>query len=119
MPPIIMRRGLIDLSTRTPLSIARLSASAPSSHDLSLAAFTINIAESNFRHCVQQRQPDDEAADDEQRRTECSRVEHAHSRLDRRLPRMLRYNCSQSIENRNAPGAYSPRLLENDTPEFA
>jgi hypothetical protein len=26
---------------------ARLSASAPSSHDLSLAAFTINIAESN------------------------------------------------------------------------
>src|SRR5258708_4865102 len=27
-----------------------LSASAPSSHDLSLAAFTINIAESNFRH---------------------------------------------------------------------
>src|SRR6266403_5618901 len=50
MPPIIMRRGLIDLSTRMPLSIARLSASAPSSHDLSLAAFTINIAESNFRH---------------------------------------------------------------------
>jgi hypothetical protein len=35
---------------RTPLSIARLSASAPSSHDLSLAAFTTNIAESNFRH---------------------------------------------------------------------
>jgi transposase InsO family protein len=28
----------------------RLSASAPSPHDLSLAAFTINIAESNFRH---------------------------------------------------------------------
>ena len=27
-----------------------MSASAPSSHDLSLAAFTINIAESNFRH---------------------------------------------------------------------
>jgi hypothetical protein len=27
-----------------------LSASAPSSQDLSLAAFTINIAESNFRH---------------------------------------------------------------------
>jgi hypothetical protein len=27
-----------------------LSASAPSSHDLSLAAFTINIAESDFRH---------------------------------------------------------------------
>jgi hypothetical protein len=27
-----------------------LSASAPSSHDLSSAAFTINIAESNFRH---------------------------------------------------------------------
>jgi hypothetical protein len=27
-----------------------LSASAPSSHDLSLAVFTINIAESNFRH---------------------------------------------------------------------
>jgi predicted DNA-binding protein (UPF0251 family) len=27
-----------------------LSASAPSSHDLSLVAFTINIAESNFRH---------------------------------------------------------------------
>jgi Resolvase, N terminal domain len=34
----------------TPLSIARLSASAPSSHDPSLAAFTVNIAESNFRH---------------------------------------------------------------------
>src|SRR6202521_397203 len=50
MPHIIMCRGLIDLSTRTPLSIARLSASASSSHDLSLAAFTINIAESNFRH---------------------------------------------------------------------
>src|ERR1700730_17214301 len=45
-----MRRGLIDLSTRTPLSIARLSASAPSSHDLSLAAFTISMAESSFRH---------------------------------------------------------------------
>src|SRR5246127_2326642 len=43
-------RGSIDLSTTMPLSIARLSASAPSSHDLSLAAFTINIAESNFRH---------------------------------------------------------------------
>jgi hypothetical protein len=27
-----------------------LSASAPSSHDLSSAAFTINMAESNFRH---------------------------------------------------------------------
>jgi MFS family permease len=27
-----------------------LSATAPSSHDLSLAVFTINIAESNFRH---------------------------------------------------------------------
>src|SRR4030088_1616970 len=50
MPPIIMRRGLIDLSTRTPLSIARLSASVPSSHDLSLAAFTISMAESSFRH---------------------------------------------------------------------
>jgi len=45
-----MRRGLIDLSTRTPLSIARLSASAPSSHDLSLAAFTISMAESSFRY---------------------------------------------------------------------
>jgi hypothetical protein len=33
-----------------PLSIGRSSASAPSSHDLSLAAFTINIAESDFRH---------------------------------------------------------------------
>src|ERR1700694_4867633 len=50
MPHIIMRRGLLDLSTRTPLSIARLSASAPSSHDLSLAAFTISMAESSFRH---------------------------------------------------------------------
>jgi hypothetical protein len=28
----------------------RLSASAPSSHDLSLATFTINIAEPNFQH---------------------------------------------------------------------
>ena len=37
-------------SLNKPLSIARLSASAPSSHDLSLAAFTINGAESNFRH---------------------------------------------------------------------
>ena len=27
-----------------------MSASAPSSHDLSLAAFTTNIAESSFRH---------------------------------------------------------------------
>jgi DNA-binding GntR family transcriptional regulator len=34
-----------------------LSASAPSSHDLSLAAFTINIAESNFRHTQVSRQP--------------------------------------------------------------
>ena len=50
MPPIIMWRGPIDLWTRTPLSIAPLSASAPLSQDLSLAAFTINIAESNFRH---------------------------------------------------------------------
>jgi hypothetical protein len=33
-----------------PLSIAQVSASVPSSHDLSLAAFTINTAESNFRH---------------------------------------------------------------------
>jgi DNA-binding GntR family transcriptional regulator len=34
-----------------------LSASAPSSHDLSLAAFTINIAESNFQHTQVSRQP--------------------------------------------------------------
>jgi hypothetical protein len=63
MPPIIMRRGLIDLSTRTPLSIARLRASAPSSHDLSLAAFTISMAESSFRHThgnVNQSLPDPE-----------------------------------------------------------
>src|SRR6202048_2597416 len=39
-----------SLNKDAPLSIARLSASAPSSHDLSLVAFTINIAESNFRH---------------------------------------------------------------------
>jgi len=38
---------------KEPLSIAPLSASAPSSQDLSLAAFTINIAESNFRHTQQ------------------------------------------------------------------
>ena len=38
MPPTIMYRG----------PIARLSASALSSHDVSSAAFTINIAESNF-----------------------------------------------------------------------
>jgi hypothetical protein len=35
-----------------------LSASAPSSHDLSLAAFTINIAESNFRHTQRAKQID-------------------------------------------------------------
>ena len=44
------RRKVVVWTPPTPLSIARLSASAPSSHDLSLAAFTINIAESNFRH---------------------------------------------------------------------
>jgi hypothetical protein len=38
----------ITASTRMRFSVH--TASAPSSHDLSLAAFTINIAESNFRH---------------------------------------------------------------------
>src|ERR1700704_1349254 len=49
MPPIIMCLGL------TPGAIARLSASASSSQDLSLAAFTINIAESDFRHAQAER----------------------------------------------------------------
>src|SRR6202051_3759706 len=43
----LFKLTLVILASR---SIARLSASAPSSHDLSLAAFTINIAGSNFRH---------------------------------------------------------------------
>jgi hypothetical protein len=42
-----------------------LRASAPSSHDLSLAAFTINIAESNFWHTqVAERQPTGESRRD-------------------------------------------------------
>jgi hypothetical protein len=39
-----------SLNKDAPLHRAMERASAPSSHDLSLAAFTINIAESNFRH---------------------------------------------------------------------
>src|ERR1700676_1275574 len=42
------------------------------------------------------------------------------SPLDRRLPRMQRFDHGrQPIESRNAPAAYSPRALENDAPEFA
>src|ERR1700682_1852973 len=42
------------------------------------------------------------------------------SRLDRRLPRMPRFDHGrQPIESRNAPAAYSPRALENDAPEFS
>jgi hypothetical protein len=44
----IAPQGVIIASEFT--SIARLSVSAPSSQDLSLVAFTINIAESSFRH---------------------------------------------------------------------
>jgi hypothetical protein len=37
---------------------ASIAGSTPSSHDLSLAAFTINIAESNFRHTQVKEQAD-------------------------------------------------------------
>jgi hypothetical protein len=40
----------IDLWTRTPRSIARFSVSAPSHQNPFSAAFTTNIAESNFRY---------------------------------------------------------------------
>jgi hypothetical protein len=45
-----MRRGPIDLWTKTRQSIARLSASVPSRHTQFLVAFTTSIAESNFRY---------------------------------------------------------------------
>src|SRR5262249_48544951 len=50
MARIIMNRAFIARWTRTPHSIGRLSASASSHHSLSSAAFTTNIAESDFRH---------------------------------------------------------------------
>src|SRR5258706_2548712 len=50
MPPTIMSRAFIARWTRMPRSIGRLSASALSHHDLSLAAFITNIAESDLRH---------------------------------------------------------------------
>ena len=49
-PPITMNRAFIDRWTRMPHSIGRLSASASSHHNLSLAAFIINTAESDFRY---------------------------------------------------------------------
>jgi hypothetical protein len=52
MPPIIyynVSRTHRSLNKDAPLNRA-IERLAPSSHDLSLAAFTINIAESNFRH---------------------------------------------------------------------
>src|SRR5262245_62720582 len=50
MPPITMDRAFIDRWTRMPHSIGRLSISASSHHSLSLAAFIINTAESDFRY---------------------------------------------------------------------
>src|ERR1019366_6781633 len=50
MPPTIMSRGLVVPYTRTRRSIARSSASVPSRHTQFSAAFTTNIAESNFRY---------------------------------------------------------------------
>jgi hypothetical protein len=50
MLPTTMRRGPIDLSTRTPRSTARFSVSALSDHSPFSAAFTTNIAESDFRY---------------------------------------------------------------------
>ena len=50
MPPTIMDREFIDLWTRIPRFIGRLSTSASSHHDLSLAAFITNIAGSDFRY---------------------------------------------------------------------
>jgi hypothetical protein len=50
VPGIIMNRGFIARWTRMPHSIGLLSASAPSHHSLSSAAFITNIAESDFRH---------------------------------------------------------------------
>jgi len=45
-----MNHEFIDPWTRIPRFIARLSASVSSDHDLSLAAFITNIAESDFRY---------------------------------------------------------------------
>jgi putative tryptophan/tyrosine transport system substrate-binding protein len=45
-----MDREFIDLWTRIPRFIGRLSTSASSHHDLSLAAFITNIAGSDFRY---------------------------------------------------------------------
>jgi len=50
MPTIIMHSGLTDLWPKTPRSSARSSVSALSHQDRSLAAFTTNIAESDFRY---------------------------------------------------------------------
>jgi hypothetical protein len=50
MLPIIMGREFIARSTRMPHFPARLSTSASSHHDLSLAGFITNIAESDFRY---------------------------------------------------------------------
>jgi hypothetical protein len=45
-----MDREFIARWTRMPRSIGRLSALTPSHQSLSSAAFTINIADSDFRH---------------------------------------------------------------------
>src|SRR3989440_6554335 len=50
MPRIIMNRAFIARWTRMPHSIGRLSISESSHNSLSSAAFTTNIAESDFRH---------------------------------------------------------------------
>jgi hypothetical protein len=57
MRPIIMNRGFIAHSTKMLHFPARLSTSASSHHDLSLAAFITNIAESDFRYTQPARQP--------------------------------------------------------------
>ena len=78
-----------------PLSIARLSASAPSSHDLSLAAFTINIAESNFRHTQAA-----VAAEGTSAINNADQIERGYERIDERL---------------NALGAKITRVPERDS----
>src|SRR5450759_42074 len=50
MPPTIMSRESIDRCARTPHSVARLSASVLSHHNLSSAVFITVLAESDFRY---------------------------------------------------------------------
>jgi len=72
-----------------------LSASAPSSHDLSLAAFTINIAESNFRHTQAA-----VAAEGTSTINNADQIERGYERIEERL---------------NALGAKITRVPERDS----